>query len=199
VPGAASGAAPGASPAPNPVEELIENGFDKVFRLLVSAAFKLCPDRDPENVAAEAIAKAWQARWSYNADAHPNPVPWLYAILRNVAIDNTRGVKNQPGSNHPLPTELASSGDIEAELYDFEILEVLRSVVEELPSAQRDALRRALSFKQGRVPEDYEEARQEAFEAVMRALREKLGGEPCLEFFARLCRLYREGFIETRD
>jgi RNA polymerase sigma factor (sigma-70 family) len=190
-------AAPKVPPAQNPIEELLGKQFDVVFSRLVRIASVVCPRCDPENIAADAVVKAWKARARFEPGA--DPWPWLYAITRNTAIDAGKRVADLPRSHSPIPPGLASPADVEHEVAAREIAEVLRSVVEALPPGQRSALRRLLDPTQGQLPKGFEENRDNVLRAVTGALREMLGAERSTAFLIRLLKLYRERFFDTKD
>jgi DNA-directed RNA polymerase specialized sigma24 family protein len=196
MPSVASGAVPGVPRPPNPLVELLEKNLEFVFPRLVSIAGRVCLGCDPENVAAEAVLKAWKSRDSF--DVRVNPWSLLYTITINTARDARRLAGNRAQSRLPIPPDLAASVDVEDEAASAEIAAKLQEAVQILTLEQMRVLHRLLYPTQGRTPEGFAAAREEVLRAIMVALKETLGEDASMAFLAKVLRLCKEGLFEKR-
>ena len=136
-----------ASPmAVNLIHAYLEEHFDEVFDILVRLAWCVCPWRDPQDVAAEVIAKLWERADQF--DPVCEPWPWIRQAAVNAAIDARRHVGDQPHVRVVVSGDLPSGENIEAHVLDNEVHGAVRRVVHDLTEDERDLLRNG--FGRGR-------------------------------------------------
>lgn len=112
--------------------------------------FGLCGDWDlAEDVAQEALLKAWSRRASF--DGRSDARTWIFAIARNHWIDRLRQAKK--AKEEPMPEyEAADNRTAPAIAAGKELATAVRKAIDTLPAEQREALAlresEALTFAQ---------------------------------------------------
>ncbi len=118
--------------------------YDRYSRLAFSLAVRIVGDRAlAEEITADSFISVWRASSSYSAE-RGRFVSWLMSVVRHRAIDELRRLNVRPeGSSVELNEALQSTAQPDG-LDDIVDLrrrqEVVRSVLANLPPAQREAL-----------------------------------------------------------
>lgn len=147
---AGRGATPGPDPVPGLLARDLDRGFAEVVRrhrdLLYSVSRTFTPSpADAEDLAAEALLRAYRALCGYSAQRIEALAvrPWLLTILRNTARNRARDAARRPAppprfepvgddpSHEPGPAEQAERGDLQR---------TLRAALATLPEVQRTAV-----------------------------------------------------------
>ena len=95
---------------------------------------------EAEDIAQEALLKAWARRESF--DGRADPRTWIFTIARNHWLDRLRRRRVRPREEH-MDDQLATAGDVPGPSVIAErgeLGEVVRRAVHKLPAEQREAL-----------------------------------------------------------
>jgi RNA polymerase sigma-70 factor (ECF subfamily) len=93
-----------------------------------------------EDLTAEAFARAWRARRTFQGDADA-ALGWLMKIARRLVIDDSRRRKARPLEDGEVPVELPTPGPSPEEaLIDGDERRVLWQLLRSLPDEPRETL-----------------------------------------------------------
>lgn len=112
------------------LEELVRRHRDAAYRV----ALRICLNSaDAEDVAQEALVRAWRSLHSFRGDAAFST--WLYRIVTNLALNAVTRRREQPTDNPPEPIgpELDPAGRVQQR----ERLGAVLAALAELPPEQR--------------------------------------------------------------
>lgn len=112
------------------LEELVRRHRDAAYRI----ALRICLNSaDAEDVAQEALVRAWRSLQSFRGDAAFST--WLYRIVTNLALNAVSRRREQPTDEPPEPPgpELDPAGRVQQR----ERLDAVLSALGDLPAEQR--------------------------------------------------------------
>ncbi len=146
----------------------------------------VCPRQDPEDVAADVIAKLWERADQF--DPVCEPWPWIRRLpsMRRLTLAGTR--RRADSRRCRVRQE-----DIEARLLDAEIFRVVRRVCRSLPEDERDAL--LGGFGRGRPRKSL----MQVLIKIVAAVRAELGSDIPLAVIARHLHVVLEEFMEREN
>ena len=119
------------------IRSALTNAAPAVRRYL----FGVCGDWDrAEDLAQEALLKAWQAREHF--DGRSDITTWLFTIARNHWLDSLRSERRRPreGTMRVEPAQDAPWFSPPARAAWAEMAEAIDDALDELPPEQREAL-----------------------------------------------------------
>ncbi len=118
---------------PFPTESDFETFFRAHYAVVVRYAVGFVGDGDTaRDLAQEAFVKAWEARDRLSTE--PPPIAWVFAVVRNAALNRTRRNRLVPMEAVPEPEPEEDRG---RELPELQA--ALRSALRDLPERQREA------------------------------------------------------------
>jgi len=143
--------------------------YDRYSPLVYSVALKVL--RNPsaaEDVLHDIFFQLWRSPEKFDS-TRGNLAPWLAVIARNRAIDRTR--RERPRVD-PEDVVLISPVNTETEAERNAVAEKVRSVLQEMPEAQRSAVE--MAFFEGMTHEEIAAATQQPLGTIKTRIRSAL-------------------------
>ncbi len=151
--------------------------YDRYSRVVFSFALRIVTDRQlAEELLQEVFFRAWQQGGAFRA-SRGTFVTWLLSITHNMAIDEIRRRRRRPqkADSEEPETLLASvadtsaGSDVEDEVWLGTLRETIAGVMDQLPTAQRDAIE--MAYYQGKTQREIAEELGEPLGTIKTRMR----------------------------
>jgi RNA polymerase sigma-70 factor, ECF subfamily len=131
-----------------------KNSLDYIYKLYMTDIYRyllyLCKDK---YLAEDLLQDTFFRAYLYLEDCPPDNVkPWLFRVAHNSFIDSQRKNKRSSPSDNELLNNIIDPKDTEKELLIKEQLDLVQSVMKNMPEKQRESLKlcvfKGLSYKE---------------------------------------------------
>lgn len=89
------------------IEQEFEQVYHEYYSLVRAAIFRMCGERDLDDMVQEAFMRVWRARKSFRG--HSNPKTWVYRVAINAGIDFLRKRQREENRRTEKDFELVAS------------------------------------------------------------------------------------------